>query len=109
MESALYLQRVCINPAPDWYPSSGPGLSRREFEILGLIVAGYTTREVAEYLHVDVETVNTHRKRMIKKYKARNMIQVIIACIARNKLSLEILQQIYMMKEPEEIRYLQPY
>lgn len=48
-------------------------LSPREIEILQLISLGYTTPEIAEKLYVSVETIRTHRKHLLEKFKARNM------------------------------------
>jgi two-component system response regulator NreC len=47
---------------------TGPAaLSSREVELLGLIVMGYTTREVAERLFLSVRTVESHRAAMQMK------------------------------------------
>lgn len=42
-----------------------PRLSPRQQEILDLIAEGYTTREIAELLHLSVKTIETHRSRMV--------------------------------------------
>ncbi len=46
--------------------------SRREREILGLIVDGYTNSEIAGLLYVSCRTVDTHRQNMLAKLGARN-------------------------------------
>jgi DNA-binding CsgD family transcriptional regulator len=48
-------------------------LSPREVEILRLISLEYTTPEIANKLYVSVETIRTHRKHLLEKFKARNM------------------------------------
>jgi len=50
-------------------PDTGPldDLSRRERQILPLIVEGYSSAEIAEDLHLAVSTVSTYRSRMMKK------------------------------------------
>jgi len=48
-------------------------LSPRETEILRLITEEYTTGEIANKLFVSVETVRTHRKHLLEKFRARNM------------------------------------
>ena len=50
-------------------PSSD--LSRREEEVLDLICAGYGNKEIAEKLHLGVETVRTHLKRIYEKLHVR--------------------------------------
>lgn len=47
-------------------------LSRREREILGLIINGYTNSEIAGLLYVSCRTVDTHRQNMLAKLGARN-------------------------------------
>lgn len=49
-----------------------PTLSRREKEILELILEEYTTQEIAEKLFISFGTVETHRRNMLIKTGARN-------------------------------------
>lgn len=49
-----------------------PTLSRREKEILKLIVEENTTQEIAEKLFISFGTVETHRRNMLIKTGARN-------------------------------------
>ncbi|MEL7002824.1 MAG: response regulator transcription factor [Bacteroidota bacterium] len=42
-------------------------LSSREKEILALVANGFTSREIAEKLFIGKQTVDTHRKNMVKK------------------------------------------
>lgn len=48
-------------------------LSKREEEVLNLIVDEYTTNEIADKLFVSTETIRTHRKNLLEKFKARNV------------------------------------
>jgi two-component system response regulator NreC len=45
----------------------GHGFSEREFEIIKLIAAGLSSKEIAEKLFVSVFTVNTHRSNILEK------------------------------------------
>ena len=45
----------------------GPGLSYREFEIVRLIEAGLSSKEIADKLFLSVHTVNTHRSNILEK------------------------------------------
>lgn len=49
-----------------------PKLTRREKEILNLIVQEFTTNEIAEKLFISVKTVETHRSHLIQKLDVRN-------------------------------------
>ncbi|NMM48733.1 response regulator transcription factor [Marinigracilibium pacificum] len=49
-----------------------PPLSRREIEILKLIVAQDTTQEIAEKLFISQHTVNSHRKNLLSKLGLKN-------------------------------------
>ena len=50
-----------------------PKLTRREKEILDLIIAENTTQEIADLLHLSVSTIETHRMNLCAKLGARNM------------------------------------
>lgn len=43
-------------------------LTEREKEVIRLLVKGLSSRKIAELLFVTEHTVNTHRKRMLRKY-----------------------------------------
>ncbi|PIB34164.1 hypothetical protein BFP72_01325 [Reichenbachiella sp. 5M10] len=47
-------------------------LSKREKEILSLIVEEYTAHEIAEKLFISQHTVNTHRKNLLSKLGVKN-------------------------------------
>ena len=49
-----------------------PPISRREKEVLLLIADGLTNNEIADKLFISVPTVNTHRKSLLEKLKAKN-------------------------------------
>lgn len=49
-----------------------PQLSRREKEILNLIIQEHTTQEIAETLFISFGTVETHRRNIINKLGVRN-------------------------------------
>ena len=53
------------------------GMTRRELEILELIAAGLSNKEIAERLFVSENTVKTHASRLFDKLQARRRTQVI--------------------------------
>ncbi|MGA9293543.1 MAG: LuxR C-terminal-related transcriptional regulator [Ignavibacteriaceae bacterium] len=52
-------------------------LSVREIEVLGLIMLGYTTKEIADKLFISYETVKSHRKNILEKTGAKNTASLI--------------------------------
>jgi two-component system, NarL family, response regulator LiaR len=53
------------------------GITPREHEILMLIAAGLSTREIAEKLFVSENTVKTHSSRLFDKLNARRRTQAV--------------------------------
>jgi len=54
------------------YSSNAPIVSRRELEVLALVVREYTTSEIAEELHISLKTVESHRRSLLTKLNVRN-------------------------------------
>lgn len=52
-------------------------LTRREKEVLELIADGMTNIEIAQKLFISVTTVDTHRKNLLAKLKAKNTASLI--------------------------------
>ncbi len=53
-------------------------LTKREVEILKYVAQQYSTREIAEELHISESTVETHRKNLMKKVKVKNSVGLAI-------------------------------
>jgi len=49
-------------------------LTEREIEILRLIAQEYSTKEIGSQLFISVNTVETHRKNLMRKLKVKNAI-----------------------------------
>lgn len=75
-------------PAASMAPTSGVfvvdrmrlealGITPREHEILGLIAAGLSNREIAERLFVSENTVKTHSSRLFDKLQAKRRTQAV--------------------------------
>ena len=54
-------------------------LSAREQEVLSLLVAGCTDREIAAKLHISPHTVKNHVARLREKVGARNRTAAVVA------------------------------
>ena len=66
--------RADLAPAPDRSaaPADPFGLSPREREVLALLAAQHTDREIAERLFISPHTASTHVKRVLAKLDAAN-------------------------------------
>ncbi|SHE51276.1 response regulator transcription factor [Pedobacter caeni] len=51
-------------------------LSKREKDIIKLIVEGKSSFEIAEKLYISIHTVNNHRKNIIRKLEINNLCQL---------------------------------
>jgi len=70
------VQEIIANPIGSDLPLL-PKLTKRETEILKLIALGKTSVQIAEELFLSPLTIETHRKRMMSKFKAKNMMSLI--------------------------------
>jgi DNA-binding NarL/FixJ family response regulator len=64
-------------------------LSPREREIVQLIAEGFSTREIADQLHVSIKTINTHREHIMEKLHLNNLADLIKYAIREGITSLE--------------------
>ena len=53
-------------------------LTRRELEVLEKVILGLTTQEIAERLFVSINTIETHRKNILQKLKATNIVDAVV-------------------------------
>jgi ATP/maltotriose-dependent transcriptional regulator MalT len=61
-------------------------LSERELEVLALIAAGESNREIAGRLFVSTSTVKTHVNNLFRKLSARNRTQAVARAREMNLL-----------------------
>jgi DNA-binding NarL/FixJ family response regulator len=71
--------------------SAAPAITPRQRQILELITAGYTSREIATHLKISVQTVEVHRFNLMRRLNVRNVAQLI-----RQALILRYLPKGYM-------------
>jgi DNA-binding NarL/FixJ family response regulator len=69
--------------APDQKPSLGPALSKRELEVLQLLVHGHTYADVAQALGIAEGTVQTYVKRIYEKMDVSTKAEAALLAVAR--------------------------
>lgn len=63
-------------------------LTNRELDVLKAIAAGMQTKEIAESLHVSVNTVESHRKSLFSKFEVRNAVELVVKAINNGVIHL---------------------
>lgn len=66
-------------------------LTKREFEILGLVASGKTNKELAEMLFISIKTVETHKTHILEKLNLRNTNELIKYAIKNKIISIDSL------------------
>lgn len=64
-------------------------LTRREREVLQLVAAGRSTRQIAECLGVSIKTVESHRQNIMDKTCARSVAELTKLAIRMNLAVLD--------------------
>jgi DNA-binding NarL/FixJ family response regulator len=63
-----------------------PKVSRREKEVLKLIMEEFTTQEIANKLFISLKTVESHRSSLLAKLNARNSAGLVRIALENNVL-----------------------
>ncbi len=77
------VQEIMLRPSVNNFEI--PRLTKREQQILLAIADGSTSSEIAEKLFISIITVETHRRNLLQKFKAKNMIEL-VKIATENKL-----------------------
>ena len=65
-------------------------LTNREREVLQLIAEGMTTKQIANSLNVSVKTIETHRRKIMKKLDIHSIAELTKAAIQKGLTTLEM-------------------
>jgi two-component system, NarL family, nitrate/nitrite response regulator NarL len=78
LELATLIRDIAKNPHKDWFPKIDlPELTRREHEVLELLVKGLSNKEIAKALQLSPETVKDHVERLYTKLEVRDRLGAI--------------------------------
>jgi len=83
--SILQKQADAHNPEEEAQPS----LTERETEVLKLLVAGHSNKEIADRLSISTHTVITHRKNITQKTGIKTVSGLTIYAVVKHITSLE--------------------
>ena len=64
-------------------------LTRREVEVMSLIVQGYINKEVADKLHIGLSTVITHRKNIMDKLGLKSVSALTIYAVTHGYVDVD--------------------
>lgn len=64
-------------------------LSDREIEIITLIALEYNGKEISDQLFISINTVETHRKNILKKLQVKNTISLVKFALKNNLIPLK--------------------
>jgi len=65
------------------------GLTKRERQILGLVVDGLTSKQMAAKLNLSPRTVDHHRASLLKKFNIKNSVDLVNFAIRNGYVTLE--------------------
>lgn len=72
--------KTLLEPTVDFF------LSKREIEIVRLLVQGLSSKEIASKLFISNNTVNVHRQNLLKKTGTKNTLELAVLCIRKGLL-----------------------
>ncbi|MDR7482303.1 MAG: response regulator transcription factor [Armatimonadota bacterium] len=81
-----FVARVQVGEEQDGYDR----LSEREREVLKLVAAGYTAREIAKRLYLSPKSVETYRARILEKLELRTRAELVRYALRRGLLGADV-------------------
>lgn len=70
-------QEIKSSQNGDFNLENGAKLTKREKEVLRLLAAGNSTKEIASQLFVSENTIETHRRHLLQKFGVKNSVELI--------------------------------
>ena len=75
------------HPAEVTPQSASQLITKRESQILHLVAYEYSTKQIAAMLFLSSDTVNSHRKNMMRKLRVKNSAGLVRVAFERNILT----------------------
>lgn len=86
MAGETYHSKLALQKMKDLVPDDAIVLTRREREVLTVIMKEKSTKEIAEELHISQKTVELHRSNLFVKLDVKNVTGLVKRAIALNLL-----------------------
>lgn len=83
----FYCQRV-VDVMHESIDSGDEELSSREMQVIRMIATGLSSEEISQELMLSIHTVNSHRKRILKKLGLKSPTELIIYAVRKNWVKL---------------------
>ena len=64
-------------------------LTKREYEVLGLVASGKSNKELADALFISIKTVETHKTHILEKLGLKNTTELVKYAIKNNIISID--------------------
>lgn len=80
LSGGVYTSEKLLHTSPSPLPQhllSQHGITKREHEILQLMIDQHTTDEISKQLFLSKRTVETHRYRLLKKFNVKNSLSLL--------------------------------
>ncbi|MDZ4846742.1 MAG: LuxR C-terminal-related transcriptional regulator [Chitinophagales bacterium] len=68
-------------------PPKSTVLTSREKEVLRLVAEGHTAQEIATILFLSMDTVETHRRNIIRKMRGKNIVNAVVKAMRKGLLN----------------------
>lgn len=68
----------CFAAKPTNYSAKAWNLSQREIEIIEWLSKGFISKEIAEILHINVTTVESHKENIKKKLNLKTVVEIVV-------------------------------
>ena len=62
-------------------------ITNREREILSLFAEGLTSKEIAQELFISRHTVEAHKRKMLLKYNAKNLVALAVKAVRTGEIN----------------------
>lgn len=88
LDKAVFIRKIESVLSEVGYPDSDLGrpLTQAETTVLGLVIEGKSSKEIAKQLHRSVRTVEGHRSHLMRKLNAENII-----CLIKRVVSMGLI------------------